>query len=292
MADSSLDKAFAGLGGSIPAGAPARPWAPEGRTSPILVDLTKPAGAFKLSVMEAGLLKVEVFPPNPEAYIELAKLPTKAMRPGAFCVAFWDLPGIQVIAASLRHTVEFDPAVQAMVDRWTQWCLRLEYVKSFAEYPDFHVPGLDIDFLDFQARGVNYGTLIKNFLLGDQMGTGKSIQMLGILFTHRQTLGGRIETLILSPTSVVGDWHKKFRQFAKTEIAVADGSPARRQKAYESKPEFLALSYDTFIRDAARIVNEFRPKAMRPSGSPTASPWRPRRFSTSRRSSGRTTASP
>lgn len=265
MADSPLDKAFGGLGGpQSPAGAAPRPWAPPGAAGPIMIDFSKPAGTFKLSILEGGLLGVFVTPPNPEVYIELNKLPTSTMRKGAFGVSFWDLPGIQTVAASLRHEVQMEPPVQDMVERWTRRCLELEYVKSFAAFPDFHVPGLDIDFLDFQARGVNYGVMIKNFLLGDQMGTGKSIQMLGILFTLRQMLGGRIETMILAPTSVVGDWHKKFFKFAKTEIAVADGSPARRQKAYESKPEFLVLSYDAFSRDAARIIREFRPKAIVP----------------------------
>ncbi len=550
MADSPLDKAFGGLGGpQSPAGAAPRPWAPPGAAGPIMIDFSKPAGTFKLSILEGGLLGVFVTPPNPEVYIELNKLPTSTMRKGAFGVSFWDLPGIQTVAASLRHEVQMEPPVQDMVDRWTRRCLELEYVKSFAAFPDFHVPGLDIDFLDFQSRGVNYGVMIKNFLLGDQMGCidgdavinvnraglgrryrlsdayrrfhgldqanwnwdksiptfcralcgdefrqhrvldildkgvrpvvkvsflsgkvlrltpdhevltkngwkqaqalrpgevvvsngipkcascggsngvvasksakfvgncrscisrklrkmphlksgkfidkdgyvrvsgqwdhhragpggfvyehilviekklgrkvlrsehvhhenevksdnrpdnlfiktpsehnrehrghrnlsggragnggevlftpkedavvsvfpdgethvydvvmaaphhnfvangivvhncGKSIIMLGILFTLRQMLGGRIETMILAPTSVVGDWHKKFQKFAKTEIAVADGSPARRQKAYESKPEFLVLSYDAFGRDAARIIREFRPKAIVP----------------------------
>jgi len=265
MAESPLDKAFGGLGGPVsPARASARPWAPPGASGPIMVDLSKPAGTFQLSILDGGLLQVSVTPPNPEVYIELSKLPTSTMSKRGFGVAFWDLPGVHSVAASLRHEVKMDPPVEDMVERWTRRCLELEYVKSFAPFPDFHVPGLDIDFLDFQARGVNYGVMIKNFLLGDQMGTGKSIQMLGILFTLRQMLGGRVETMILAPTSVVGDWHKKFRRFSKMEIAVADGSPARRQKAYESKPEFLVLSYDSFMRDAAKIVREFRPQAIVP----------------------------
>jgi SNF2 family DNA or RNA helicase len=249
-------------GPAEPARAAARPWAPPGAAGPILIDFSKPAGAFHLSILEGGLLKVVVSPPNPEAYIELSKLPTRQQRAGVFGAAFWDLSGILSIASSMRHEVVIDPPVQAMIDRWNKRCLELEYVKNFAEFPDFHVPGLDIDFLDFQARGVNYFVMQRSGLLGDQMGTGKSIQSLGILFTHRQALGGRIETLILAPTSVVGDWHAKFRRFAKTEIAVADGTPARRHKIYESKPEFLALSYDTFIRDAAEIVQHFRPQAI------------------------------
>lgn len=265
MADSPLDKAFGGLGGPVsPAKASARPWAPPGATGPILVDLSKPAGTFNLSILAGGLLKVGVTPPNPEVYIELSKLPTSTMSKGGFGVSFWDLPGVNSVATSLRHEVVMDPPVQEMVERWTRRCLELEYVKSFAPFPDFHVPGLDIDFLDFQARGVNYGVMIRNFLLGDQMGTGKSIQMLGILFSLRQQLGGRIETLLLAPTSVVGDWHKKFLKFAKMEIAVADGSPGRRQKVYESKPEFMVISYDSFQRDAAEIVRHFRPQAIVP----------------------------
>lgn len=419
-----LELAMGGLGGlgslaQTPAGAAARPWAPAGAAGPILVDLSKPVGDFAVSVLDGGLLRVEVRPANQETYLELSKLPTRVQRQGAFGVSFWDLPGVQSIASQLRYDVVLYPDVQAMVDRWTRWCLELEYVKNFAQFPDFHVPGLDIDFLDFQSRGVNYGTKIKSFLLGDQMGCidgeavinvnragigkrhklsdaykrfhgldrknwnwdheiptycralcdgelrqhrvidildkgikpvvriefasgknlrltpdheimtkssgwkeaallrpgetivssgevlftpkedivvlvvpdgeshvydvvmdtphhnfvangivvhncGKSIIALGILFANRQSLGGRIETMILSPTSVVGDWHAKFRRFAKIEIAVADGSPGRRLKVYESRPEFMAISYDTFSRDAARIINSFQPKAIVP----------------------------
>lgn len=264
MAESPLDKALAGLGGpsAAPAEAPARPWAPPGAAGPVMVDFSKPAGAFAVSVLEGGLLRVDVTPPNPEVYIELSKLPTRQQRKGVFGVAFWDLSGVYAVASSTRHDVLLDPQVQAMVDRWNRRCLELEYIKNFAVFPDFHVPGLDIDFLDFQTRGVNYLVSMRSGLLGDAMGTGKSIQTLGILFTHRQALGGRIETLILAPTSVVGDWHAKFRRFAKMEIAVADGTPSRRREIYESKPEFLAISYDAFIRDAAEIIKHFRPQAI------------------------------
>jgi len=260
-----LDFVLGGPGGlSQTPGAAPRPWAPPGASGPIIMDLSKPAGRITLSVIQGGLLKVDVDPVNPEIALELTKLPTKQHRPGSLAVSFWDMPGIEVVAAQFRHQVVFQPDVQALVERWTRWTLELEYIKSFAQYPDFHVPGLDIDFLDFQARGVHYFIKILSGLLGDQMGTGKSIQTLGVLFTHRIAAGGFLPTMILAPTSVVGDWHAKFRRFAKMEIAVADGTPGRRLKVYESKPEFLVLSYDTFIRDNVKIVQNFHPKAFIP----------------------------
>jgi len=269
---SAIEQALGGLGGPAltPAGAPVRPWTPPGGlvvpAGPMAgpMNMADPfgGGTFKLSVIDGGLLRVDVVPPNPETYFELSKLPSRVQRRGAFGISFWDLPGVQAIAVERGCTIEYDAKVQDMIDRWHRWCLELEWIKSFAEFPDFHVPGLDIDFLPFQARGVNYGVKIGSFGLFDQMGTGKSIQVMGILFTHRQALGGRIETLLLSPTSVVGDWQAKFRRFAKTEIAVADGSPSKREKVYESKPEFLGLSYDTFMRDVDKIVRHFHPKAV------------------------------
>lgn len=263
MGDDLFSRSLPGLSGppNPPAKAPPRPWAPPGAAGPTLIDLSKPAGTFCLSVVKGGLLRVVVEPANPQAYIELSKLPTKQMMGGVLGVSFWDLPGVQTVAATMRHTVTYDPDVQAMVDRWTNWCLRLEYTKSFAQFPDFHVPGLDIDFIDFQARGVNYGTMIRSFLLGDQMGTGKSIQLLGIIFTHRIAAGGYLQTMIQCPTSIVGDFHKKFLKFAKMEIAVADGTRGRRLKVYEKKPEILCLSYDTFIQDKVEILRAgFKPR--------------------------------
>ena len=237
-----------------------RPWVPKGALGPIAVDLSKPAGAVRVSVHSGSLLRVEVVPANPDAYIALGRLPTSAARAGAFCASFWDLPGVQAIAAAMRHEVVLDAAVQDLCDRWARWCLDLEHTKNHAEYPGFRVPGLDIEFLDFQARGVQYGMKIGSFLLLDAMGTGKSVQALGIIFTHRQAMGGRCETLILSPTSVTGDWARKFQQFAKIDVAVASGSPTKRLKIYESHPEFLIVSYDTFSRDAAHIAKNFHPK--------------------------------
>jgi|CXWL01.1.fsa_nt_gi SNF2 family DNA or RNA helicase len=260
-----LDFVLGGPGGlSQTPGAAPRPWAPPGASGPILIDPSKPAGRVNLSVIKGGLLKIDVDPVNPEIMLELTKLPTKHHIPGALSVSFWDMPGIEVIAAQFRHQVVLQPDVQDLVERWTRWTLELEYIKSFAQYPNFHVPGLDIDFLDFQARGVHYFIKILSGLLGDQMGTGKSIQTLGVLFTHRIAAGGHLPTMILAPTSVVGDWHAKFRRFAKMEIAVADGTPGRRLKVYESKPEFLCLSYDTFIKDNVKIVQNFHPKAFIP----------------------------
>ena len=259
-----LDLIIGGLGGvpQPPAGA-ARAWDPANAAGPVppMIDMSKPAGTLFVSIMEGKTLRITVEPANPEAYIALACLPTRVQRAGAFGVSFHDLPGVYAVAASIRHEVKVDAAVQDLVDRWTKWCLELEYIKSFAQYPDFHVPGLDIDFIDFQARGVHYLVKIRSALCGDQMGTGKSIQTLGTLFTHRIALGGNLPTVILSPTSVVGDWHAKFRKFAKMEVAVADGTKSRRQKVYEKRPEFLVMSYDTFIRDAAEMMNFIKPVA-------------------------------
>lgn len=263
---SAIQLALGGLGGPSqpPAKAPARPWGEQAAKPNQVPNAFRQDGSFKLSIADGGLLRVDVVPPNPETYFELAKLPTRVQRKGIFGVSFWDLPGVQAIAAQRGYKVEFDDKVKDMVERWHRWCLELEWTKTFADFPDFSVPGLDIKFLPFQARGVVYGARMRKFLLGDQMGLGKSIQTLGLIFTWRALPehNGRLDTLILAPTSVVGDWAKKFRQFAHVEIATADKTKAKRIEIYESKPEFLALSYDTFIRDAVEIARNIKPQCL------------------------------
>lgn len=274
MADNPVDPISLALGGLGQAKdalsrAPGRPWAPAWAPQapqrvgePSTTSFTGQKKIMSLSVLEGTVLKVEASPANPDVFIEVSKLPTRQQRRGALGVSFYDLPGVQAVAMAQGYAVEYDPVLQGMIDRWNQWCLELEFAKNFAQFPDFHVDGLDIEFLKFQSRGVVFGCKIKSLMLLDTMGVGKSIETLGILFTHRKAAGGRLETMILAPTSVVGDWQAKFRKFAGIEIAVATGVKAKRIKVYDSKPEFLAMSYDVFMRDMVDISKRFRPRAI------------------------------
>jgi len=261
-----LELALGGLGqaASLPgAPAPGRPWAPAWTPqAPGACPLTGQEKVLTLSLLEGSLIKVEASPASPDLFIEISRLPTRVQRKGALGASFYDLPGIQSVAMSQGYRIEYAPEVQALIDKWNLWCLDLEQVKTFSDVSGFRVPGLDVEFMPFQARGVAYGCKIKSFMLLDTMGLGKSIQVLGILYTHRLSLGGRLETLILSPTSVVGDWQAKFRKFAKIEVSVATGSKAKRTKVYQGKPEFLLMSYDVFMRDMVEVAKSFRPKAL------------------------------
>ena len=261
-----LELALGGLGqaASLPgAPAPGRPWAPAWTPqAPGACPLTGQEKVLTLSLLEGSLIKVEASPVSPDLFIEISRLPTRVQRKGALGASFYDLPGIQSVAMSQGYRIEYAPEVQALIDKWNLWCLDLEQVKTFSDVSGFMVPGLDVEFMPFQARGVAYGCKIKSFMLLDTMGLGKSIQVLGILYTHRLSLGGRLETLILSPTSVVGDWQAKFRKFAKIEVSVATGSKAQRAKVYQGKPEFLLMSYDVFMRDMVEVAKSFRPKAL------------------------------
>jgi SNF2 family DNA or RNA helicase len=70
----------------------------------------------------------------------------------------------------------------------------------------------------YQARGVSWMAFLRRFGLGaclaDDMGLGKTLETITFLLDQRERLGVKQPTLIVCPTSVVGNWQREIARFA------------------------------------------------------------------------------
>ncbi len=93
---------------------------------------------------------------------------------------------------------------------------RLNDKSAFAPIAD--PPALRGTLRDYQKRGVAWLQYLEqlglNPCLADDMGLGKTLQVIARLLTEREGAADRPPTLIIAPTSVLGNWRKEIERFA------------------------------------------------------------------------------
>lgn len=153
----------------------------------------------------------------------------------------WTVPLTWSAAVQLRGIFGAELKVGPQLTLWS-WrehqrvsaSMTLRDVKEFTG--DYHG---NQDLKSFQRAGVIFLRTAESALLGDDMGTGKTIQGLELL---RQTPDA-LPALVVCPNSVKGNWQKEAqRWFPEATVYVVEGSAARRRKTLE-----LAARHDDCI---------------------------------------------
>jgi SNF2 family DNA or RNA helicase len=122
-----------------------------------------------------------------------------------------DLLDLLKLGAEADGDVEWDhdQAVEEMLDR-------LQDKSAFAPIED--PAALQATLRDYQRRGVAWlhylESLGLNPCLADDMGLGKTIQVISRLLMEREAGAEVPPTLIIAPTSVLGNWRREIERFA------------------------------------------------------------------------------
>jgi SNF2 family DNA or RNA helicase len=128
---------------------------------------------------------------------------------------------------------DHDQTVQGMLDR-------LNDKNAFAPIAD--PPALQGTLRDYQKRGVAWLQYLEqlglNPCLADDMGLGKTIQVITRLLTEREQTTELPPTLIIAPTSVLGNWRKEIQRFAPQLRTLVHQGAVREKDA----PSFAATS--------------------------------------------------
>jgi SNF2 family DNA or RNA helicase len=141
----------------------------------------------------------------------------------------------------------------------------LEDLRGGASREPFRPPaGLDGELRPYQQRGVAWLTGLQRHSLGallaDDMGMGKTVQVIGLLLARRQAAGeARLPpTLVVCPTSVVGNWRREIARFAPGLTVHVHHGPDRARAedlAAVAKDHDVVLStYALLHRDEASLA--------------------------------------
>ncbi|WP_307813513.1 DEAD/DEAH box helicase [Streptomyces sp. N35] len=110
---------------------------------------------------------------------------------------------------------------------------------------------------DYQLRGLGWLATMTELGLGgclaDDMGLGKTITLISLHLHRQQTEGTRGPTLVVCPTSLMGNWQREIEKFAP-------GTPVRRfhgQARTLDEPaegEFVLTTYGTMRLDSGTLA--------------------------------------
>jgi len=118
---------------------------------------------------------------------------------------------------------------------------------------------------EYQKRGVSWIQYLErlglNGCLADDMGLGKSLQVIARLVTERdpENTGDRpLPTLLIAPTSVVGNWQKEIEKFAPHLQSMIHHGSSRIQNEKEFQEAILkqdiAITSFTLARKDAKLL--------------------------------------
>ncbi|MGC1218673.1 MAG: DEAD/DEAH box helicase [Phormidesmis sp.] len=112
---------------------------------------------------------------------------------------------------------------------------------------------------DYQKRGVSWLSYLEglglNGCLADDMGLGKTVQVIARLLQEEEMVTVLPPTLLIAPTSVVGNWHRELQKFAPhLKATVHHGSDRiKDKKAFKAlckRNDLLITSFSLARRDA------------------------------------------
>lgn len=114
----------------------------------------------------------------------------------------------------------------------------------------------------YQARGVGWLAFLERWNLGaclaDDMGLGKTIQLIAFLLHLRQEAKLTKPTLLVCPTSVLGNWEREVRRFAPDlKVLIHHGTGRAQAKAFAkivSAQDLVITSYPLVYRDEKTLA--------------------------------------
>ena len=119
--------------------------------------------------------------------------------------------------------------------------------------------GQNFTLRDYQIQGVNWLKFLNRHQLGgilaDDMGLGKTLQVIAYFIAQHNTLVSQ-PSLIVCPTSLVGNWRDEFKRFAPhLPLTIIHG--AHRDKALNAVQgaKFILTTYPLLKRDASFYKN-------------------------------------
>ena len=159
------------------------------------------------------------------------------------------LPPTKRIAKKLFELgLSFDITASVFFDYFMEKTIKNGQVKN---EPDFSLLK-PLELRPYQKDGVNYMlSSNKNFLLGDEMGLGKSVQIASYLF-YKQAF----PALIICPASLKLNWEREIGLWAKKKCLVLEGlTPYPIQELLNEFPVVI-INYDILGRKDKKGIKE------------------------------------
>jgi superfamily II DNA or RNA helicase len=138
----------------------------------------------------------------------------------------------------------------------------LERLRGVTEIPPVAPPAeFQASLRGYQQQGLNWLQFLREHglagVLADDMGLGKTVQALAHLLLEKQQGRARHPSLVVAPTSLMGNWRREARQFAPG-LRVLTLHGADRQGRFRDIPghDLVLTTYPLLLRDEAVLAKQ------------------------------------
>ncbi len=158
----------------------------------------------------------------------------------------------------------------------------MNHLNHFSEIPVSAVAqSFQGELRPYQIQGMSWLLFLRKYGLGcclaDDMGLGKTIQIISYLLSVKESEERQAPSLIVCPTSVLGNWQKELEKFAPSLNVALHYGPQRKHEAQfheaiakadvvltsygllpQDEVDFLDVKWDAIVLDEAQnIKNDF-----------------------------------
>ena len=115
----------------------------------------------------------------------------------------------------------------------------------------------------YQREGMLHLACAERALLADEMGLGKTVQAVAASTLLKRLK--RIErVLVVTPTSLQGEWEEQIARFTRLPVQVLNGSRPERLAGYEraTAPFFTIATYESMLTDSLEVNERLRPEVV------------------------------
>lgn len=173
----------------------------------------------------------------------------------------WSVPPTWASLVTLRGVFKESLILTDNLISWA-WDLRraridpaLE-IRNTLDWPA--TPGLDEHLYPYQRAGVEFMRRAKSGLLGDEMGTGKSIQTLALNLAHEHENNPALPALIICPNSVKRHWVREVSRWMPTaNVYNIEGTAAKKRamlKVAKQDPHCIVLMNIESVKAFTRLA--------------------------------------
>lgn len=136
----------------------------------------------------------------------------------------------------------------------------VEQLQDKKGLPPVQLPdSLQAELRPYQQEGLEWLVFMREqqfgAILADDMGLGKTVQLISYVLHTIETLGETGPTIIVCPTSVLGNWQKELERFAPSlRVSTHYSSSRLKEDAFRSfieseKPHIVLTTYGTISQD-------------------------------------------
>ncbi|MEU0672259.1 DEAD/DEAH box helicase [Streptomyces sp. NPDC006172] len=164
---------------------------------------------------------------------------------------------IDALAAALTGSAEVDGRqVEVLPTGWPE-ALRERLTRPDGQEPVAQPAALDATLRDYQRRGLDWLARTTSLGLGcclaDDMGLGKTVTLIALHLHRRTDPSAAGPTLVVCPTSLMGNWQREIERFAPGTPVRRFHGPRRDLEA-PAEDEFVLTTYGTLRQDASHLA--------------------------------------